>query len=333
MSIKKISDIPTNIITGFLGVGKTSTILHLLRHKPTYERWAVLVNEFGEMGVDGSLFEGHYSADAAVFIREIPGGCMCCAVGLPMQSALNQLLIKSRPHRLLIEPTGLGHPLEVLQTLSSEDNKDVLDIQKVLTLVDARKLSDSRYTEHETFNQQIAIADVVIGNKQDLYTPNDKANLETYVKTQNANNAQILFTEQGIIDIACLQGASQFTVNHHAHHHHAHVDTTQLNDMPIPSSGYLHVINQGEGFISMGWRFVSNKVFKRSKLLAFFHILDVERMKAVFITEQGMFSYNLTKDGLTETALHHCVESRIEIIAVQAHENWEKQLLACVFVN
>src|SRR5688500_14976207 len=105
--------IPTNIITGFLGVGKTTAILHLLKHKPQHERWAVLVNEFGEVGIDGSLLTGASAADGDIFIREVPGGCMCCAAGLPMQIALNRLLSKARPHRVLIEPTGLGHPAEI----------------------------------------------------------------------------------------------------------------------------------------------------------------------------------------------------------------------------
>ena len=152
-----IRAIPTNIITGFLGVGKTSTILHLLKSKPNNERWAVLVNEFGEIGIDGALVQGQQTEEQGVFIREVPGGCMCCAAGLPMQIALNQLLAKAKPDRLLIEPTGLGHPKEVLQVLSAEYYQEVLSLQKTLILVDARKLTDSRYTEHETFNQQIAI--------------------------------------------------------------------------------------------------------------------------------------------------------------------------------
>ena len=71
-SKNKLAYIPTTIITGFLGTGKTSTILHLLKHKPNHERWAVLVNEFGEIGIDGSLFEGQTKEEDGVFIREVP---------------------------------------------------------------------------------------------------------------------------------------------------------------------------------------------------------------------------------------------------------------------
>ncbi len=109
----KIQSVPTHIITGFLGAGKTSAILHLLKHKADNERWAVLVNEFGEIGVDGSIFSGQQTEMQGVFVREVPGRCMCCVAGVPMKVALNQLLAKAKPDRLLIEPTGLGHPQEV----------------------------------------------------------------------------------------------------------------------------------------------------------------------------------------------------------------------------
>lgn len=68
-----IQAVPTNIITGFLGVGKTSAILHLLKCKPNDERWAVLINEFGEIGVDGSVVASQHSTDEGIFIREVPG--------------------------------------------------------------------------------------------------------------------------------------------------------------------------------------------------------------------------------------------------------------------
>ena len=92
-----------------------------------------MVDEFGEIGVDGSLLEGQHSNGDGVFIREVPGGCMCCAAGVPMQIALNQLLAKAKPDLLLIEPTGLGHPKEVLQILSEDYYQDLLSLHKTLT--------------------------------------------------------------------------------------------------------------------------------------------------------------------------------------------------------
>ncbi len=103
----KLSNIPTNIITGALGVGKTTLIQSLLKNKPKNEKWAILVNEFGEVGIDGAMLTGAASHAAAqdIFIKEVPGGCMCCTSGLPMQIALNLLLAQAKPDRLLIEPT------------------------------------------------------------------------------------------------------------------------------------------------------------------------------------------------------------------------------------
>lgn len=144
----QLKNIPTNVITGFLGAGKTTAILHLLKQKPEHERWAVLVNEFGEVGIDGSLLAGQKTEDQGVFIREVPGGCMCCAAGLPMQIALNMLLARAKPDRLLIEPTGLGHPKEVLAVLAAEHYQEVLDLRSTITLVDARKAHETRYTNH-----------------------------------------------------------------------------------------------------------------------------------------------------------------------------------------
>lgn len=324
--------VPTNIISGFLGVGKTTAILHLLAHKPSNESWAVLVNEFGEIGIDGSLLSGQYSEEKGVFIREVPGGCMCCTAGLPMQIALNQLLSRAKPDRLLIEPTGLGHPLEVLQVLLSEHYQDVLAVQKIVTLVDARKLTDQRYIEHETFNQQIAIADIIVGNKEDLYEGEDKKRLRTYAKQKGSPYLKVIFTQQGVLEPDCLQGATATTLRVRRHDHHQN-DTSSLSEAPIPACGYIKAVNQGEGFESIGWRFDPSKQFKRADLFTFISGLVVERMKAVFITESGIFGYNLTSDTLTEIELDDCMESRIEIITTKISDDWEPQLLACIDVN
>ncbi len=324
-----ITGVPTNIITGFLGVGKTSAILSLMKNKPKNERWAIVVNEFGEIGIDGSLVQGQHNDKQQVFIREVPGGCMCCAAGLPMQIALNQLLSEARPDRLLIEPTELGHPKEVLEVLSTEHYRQVLSLQKTITLVDARRLSDSRYTQHDTFNQQISIADTIVGNKFDLYQQGDSEKLTTYVAKVGQPNTKVVFAEHGAIPLSEFEGET--SIHQHPPHHHHHSQSKPLvSEQDLPESGFLKAENEGEGFQSVGWRFSPDKVFNRQKLILLLVELDVERMKAVFITEDGIFGYNLTSDGLTEVVLDDYFESRIELISDTIDDTFEEQLLSCL---
>ena len=324
--------VPTNIITGFLGAGKTSTILNLLKCKPAEERWAILVNEFGEIGVDGSMVQGRNRADDGVHIREVPGGCMCCTAGLPMQIALTQLLSRARPHRLLIEPTGLGHPLEVLQTLTADYNREALSIHKTLTLVDARNLSDERYTNHETFRQQLSIADVVVANKDDLYGEEDRHRLQSYIERVCSTGVELVYTRYGQIDLDLLAGPTA-TRAEPGNPRSGESLPLMAEDLPFPDCGYITAVNEGEGFESIGWRFSPEKVFDRARLFAFLSGLEVERMKAVFITGTGVFAYNMTRDALTETELDDCTESRIEIISDSIDPGWVNNLTACYLVE
>lgn len=327
-----ILGVPTNIITGFLGVGKTTAILNLMKNKPADESWAILVNEFGEIGVDGSLIQGN-DRKKQVFIREVPGGCMCCAAGLPMQIALNQLLSEAKPDRLLIEPTGLGHPKEVLEVLSSEHYRKVLSLQKNITLVDARKLSDTRYSEHDTFNQQITIADTIVGNKVDLYKSGDAEQLAEYVAQVCHPDTKLIFAHHGKIPSDEFSGNTNF-YHHQAHGHHHHHDHKQdkplASELPMPESGMIKASNQGEGFESIGWRFAADKLFDRQQLLKVLVGLKAERMKAVFITQSGIFGYNLTEDGLTECELDECIETRIEVIGQSIDSDLENHLIQCL---
>ncbi|GAA6154231.1 CobW family GTP-binding protein [Pseudoteredinibacter isoporae] len=325
-----IRSVPCNIITGFLGSGKTSTILQLLKQKPTEERWAVLVNEFGEVGIDGSLLNSNKQEQ--VFIREVPGGCMCCAAGLPMHIALNQLLQRAKPDRLLIEPSGLGHPREVMQVLHSEFYRDALDIQQCLTLVDARKLSDERYTEHEIFLQQIDIADVIVANKEDLYRPETRQLLEHFLLQRGQQDCPIVWSAHGEIPLDVLNGASRFENRDLDLLHLPEADSevaTGFDEAPLPESGFLSRSNRSEGFSTIGWRFEPNTVFNHSKLYRWATDLVVERMKAVCITEDGVWGFNKTPDGLQELELDDCLESRFEIIANAIDPNWETQLKDC----
>ncbi len=331
---EKLTAIPTNIITGFLGVGKTTAILNLLKQKPANERWAVLVNEFGEVGIDGSLLKGLETDKQEVFIREVPGGCMCCAAGLPMQVALNSLLAYAKPHRLLIEPTGLGHPKEVISVLSAEHYQKVLDLCHTITLVDARKISDKRYTEHDCFIQQLQIADKIIANKADLYAQDDFENLQRFVqKTPELVNKPIYQVSHSKLLPEWLEGQAKKST----YHYHAH-ESSSFNALPLPGDddfpkcGYLRVENQGEGFVSFGWVFNAEFVFDQEQLYSLLTEVSVERLKAVFITSEGIVGYNKVDDVLTKVMLEKITESRIELITVdfKSLNDFEKMLLNSV---
>lgn len=98
----------------------------------------------------------------------------------------------------------------------------------------------------------------------------------------------------------------------------------------MPESGIIKAVNEGEGFRSIGWRFSPDKVFSRQKLALMLVELNVERMKAVFITDMGVLGYNMTSDGLTEVILDDGFESRVEFISDNLDDEIEAQLLACV---
>ncbi len=156
----------TNLITGFLGSGKTTSILHLLAQKPADEKWAVLVNEFGEVGIDGALL-----ADSGALLKEIPGGCMCCVNGLPMQVGLNTLLRQGKPDRLLIEPTGLGHPKQILDILTAAVYEPWIDLRATLCILDPRQLLDERAVSNDNFRDQLAAADIIVAMSHDGTPP------------------------------------------------------------------------------------------------------------------------------------------------------------------
>lgn len=346
-SDKFIKAVPTNIITGFLGVGKSSAIQHLLKQKPDNERWAILVNEFGEIGIDGTLLSGDGGEEHGVFIKEVPGGCMCCTANLPMQIALNQLLARARPHRLLIEPTGLGHPQEVLDILTAPHYRDVVRLQNTITLVDARKFSDVRYTSHETFNQQLDIADCLVANKQALYAANDRRQLAEYLFRRHKETTPVRFTDFGDFPLSLLDEAvpaddskpvyagsyshsvvlRQHSQGQDSHSHHS---AAQASSMALPESGILKATNSGEGFQAIGWRIAPRFIFSRGAFREWIQSLEISRIKAVMITDEGTFGYNCEEGSQSEKAMKGSTESRIEIIAPQVSDTWEQQLKDCI---
>lgn len=306
--------IPTNIITGFLGSGKTTLIQHLLSQKPMDERWAILVNEFGEIGIDGQLLEQSPQSPNEIFIREVPGGCMCCSSGLPMQIALNQLITKANPHRLIIEPTGLGHPKEVLAELSAEHNSPYLSLKAVITLVDARKLVQPKYHTHQIYHEQLQVSDLIVANKSDLYSADDISQMEQTLETLQLSGRPLELTTQGQLDIAWLEHpAGTYSDLPHLHSHAKKEQIPQWKSQ-FEQQGFACTKNAKGDFYTEGWIFNNNYIFDYQLIYDFLNTVEAERIKGVFITDKGIFGFNKADDVLTYAELDESDDSRVEFI-------------------
>ncbi|WEA07080.1 GTP-binding protein [Pantoea dispersa] len=304
-----------NLITGFLGSGKTTTLLHLLAHKPANEKWAILVNEFGEIGIDGALL-----ADRGATLKEIPGGCMCCVNGLPLQVGLNMLLKQTRPDRLIIEPTGLGHPKQLLNMLRAAVYQPWISLDATLTLLDPRQLADTRVTENENFRDQLIAADIIIANKSDKWDAEDRQRLASW-QQQHLGDRQLVEASWGNIDPALLSqpALADRAVPDAAHHHHSSRPQGLAALKLEGEARWRRALNEGQGYASCGWIFDGDTVFDTIPALEWARLAPVDRVKGVLRTADGLVSINRQGEDLfIETRPVTPPDSRIELIHHQA---------------
>ncbi|QIT55144.1 GTP-binding protein [Aquisalimonas sp. 2447] len=329
MSRQRITDVPTNLITGFLGVGKTTAVRALLNGAPANERWAVLVNEFGQIGVDAAAVAPEHGEPV---IRELPGGCLCCTMGAPLQVTLTRLLREALPDRLLIEPTGVGHPARVLDTLRGEGLAEALDVRATVCLVDPRRLDDEWVTSDSTFQDQVEMADVLVGNKQDLCDEAALQRFRDWGATLYPSKAVVATTENGALDPEWLDvqaGSGRVARHPEAHHDHGHVHghVHGAEDTGEPRPGLpVRVRDQGQGLDACGWRFHPGDVFDADRLAEVLRgIHPSQRVKGVFRCDDGWLLFDRAEGALSVRLCAWRTDSRVECIAgAGAAPDWEQ---------
>lgn len=231
MTLTKRNKIPVTILTGYLGAGKT-TLLNRILTKKHNQKIAVIVNEYGEVGIDNQLV-----VNAEEEILEMNNGCICCTVRGDLIRILRTLVFsmdQGNVHfdRVLIETTGLADPAPVAQTfLMDRLLSEKFEVDSIITVVDSKHVTRHLDCRDEA-QEQIAFADVIILNKTDLVSNDELKSLERRLANINPT-AKMLYARDCNINLRDILGIHTFDVNHKLeidphfledHHHHHHDD-------------------------------------------------------------------------------------------------------------
>ncbi|ARE42284.1 CobW GTPase involved in cobalt insertion for B12 biosynthesis (plasmid) [Rhodovulum sp. P5] len=223
-----LEKLPVTVITGFLGAGKTTLIRHLMQN-PGGKRLAVLVNEFGDVGVDGEILKSCAIPDCpAENILELANGCLCCTVADEFIPTIESLLaMEPRPDHILIETSGLALPKPLLKAFDWPDIRSKITVDGVIALADAEAVATGRFApnvaavdaqraaddslDHETplsevFEDQISCADIVVLTKPDLAGPDGVAKARAVIAAEAPRPLPIVEVAEGVVDPRILIG-------------------------------------------------------------------------------------------------------------------------------
>ena len=193
-----MSDLRINLLFGFLGSGKTTLVRRILGERGGERPMAVIVNEFGEVGVDGDVIAGNN-----VNLVELTSGCLCCTLRGSLMSAVEELREKAAVEQIVVEATGVASPGDMLEDLNDSKLANELDVGPLVTVVDAPKFTRLQEMLGEFYEDQVENADVLVLNKIDLATQEELDQARAAVREINPD-AVLLFAERGDTDLALL---------------------------------------------------------------------------------------------------------------------------------
>jgi cobalamin biosynthesis protein CobW len=265
--------IPTTIITGFLGAGKTTMIRHMLQNA-NGKRIALIINEFGDLGVDGELLKGcGIEGCSDDDVMELSNGCICCTVAEDFVPTLEKLLGRDNPpDHIVIETSGLALPQPLVRAFAWPEIRNRVTVDGVVTLVDSVALHEGRFAhneaavdalraadeglDHETplselFDDQLACADMVVLNKTDLLDEAGLVALEGKLKTELREGVRMIRASHGAISPALLLGlgiGAEDDLDARAEHHHHHHDHDDDDDHDHDHDHHDHGHDEFETF-------------------------------------------------------------------------------------
>ncbi|PIB22852.1 cobalamin biosynthesis protein CobW [Amylibacter kogurei] len=249
--------IPATVVTGFLGAGKTTLIRHMLQNAQG-KRIALIINEFGDLGVDGDILKGCGDETCTEDdIMELSNGCICCTVADDFIPTMEKLLAReNKPDHIVIETSGLALPQPLVRAFNWPEISTKVTVDGVVTVVDGKAVTEGRFAhnvaavdaqrkldenlDHETplselFEDQIACADMIVVNKSDLLNDSETAALVSNLKSESRKGVQVVKASMGALPVDVLLGQGigaegDLDARHEVHHHHHDHDDDHHDD-------------------------------------------------------------------------------------------------------
>jgi len=296
--------IPTNLITGFLGVGKTTAVLDLLKRKNPAEKWAVLVNEYGQVSIDEAFIEGETAPDG-VAIRSVAGGCFCCTTAPMLPVALHFLLQDVKIQRLIIETSGMGHPARLIDTIRA-NYAGRLDLRATLGIVTPSDfVAPGMIDSNPVFRDQVTMSDVLVLNKSETAAPGVIERFQAWANELYPPKLLIAATTQGQLDPTWL-------------------------DLSSNDERWAHESDHAKPVSAKGWIFPADAVFDEDKLLELLgSVPGITRLKGIFHTEGEWIAVNRVGGSLTTKATAYRRDSRLEVFGEIDWAVFEQQIAIC----
>jgi len=296
----RATPLPVHIVAGPLGVGKTTAILSYVERNAGREHVAVLVNDFGPVGMDGAIMQGAIGRVVGdqMKVLTIPGGCLCCASADALATGLPKLAQLPGVTRIVIEPSGIAMPAQVVDLARALAEDHGLDIRPTIVLLDVAEFAAEAAQRMPYYRRLVEAADVLVGNRADKASDRAVANFRRWAQELDPPKLRVITTTMGELPDAVfdlrVDGNAPARRGHGHDHHHA--DDRHAG----------------------GRAWDASAVFRLSALRELLRDAPLERFKGIFHTDAGWKLIEMARGELTERFTDHRRDSRADWIAAAA---------------
>lgn len=294
------NQLPCQVIAGSLGVGKTTAILHLLQSLQGRAHVAVIVNDFGLVGLDAEILR-QSSDDKSVDIRNVPGGCLCCSSASGLEDAIGAVVQLQGITHIIVEPSGLAIMPDFMARMKALAARFSLDLRPVVTLISPKRTKLRHYESLPFFRSMIDHADILVANRTDQCPEEDLEHFRQWTAALPQPKLAVIETSYGrlpesVLTLSANHPAASHDEHHHHHHHHEYAGG-------FTDQAFTAVSREQTVQLLRQW---ADAGIDGVKLL---------RLKALLPTDEGGYLFEIADGVVYERPLRDTAEAKLDWIS------------------